>query len=298
MPLIQVLDPREKWVAPVLLAADSRGWSAKRIYEAADAAPGYALLFVHAHPEILRHDRALARELASRGDVTLITDLTQTQVYEDKRAQTRLWADWMPTTWIFNDLDEALSTSLPFPLISKADVGASSYNVRILKDRAELERHLREIFGAGVPVEHCDSKGTRSLQRGYAILQEFVPHQVTYRVNAIGRQRAAFYRYCFADRPMAQTGNVEPARVMTDDLASLFAWSDRFFAHAGTQWCALDALRHPTRGWVLLETSLRWPWPSPGACNQEGRFFLDGRETRRWIEMFQILFDELEAGSF
>ena len=63
-------------------------------------------------------------------------------------------------------------------------------------------------------------------------------------------------RYCYADRMVAQTGNVEPVMQMTPEVESLFEYSDRFFKHAQTKWCAIDVLRDGDQ-WRLLETSDR-----------------------------------------
>jgi hypothetical protein len=77
-------------------------------------------------------------------------------------------------------------------------------------------------------------------------------------------------------------------------LESLLEYSDRFFAEAGTKWCALDVLKDGD-GWKVLESSLAWPWPSPGRCN-EGTIFRS--KNRRWIDMFDVMFDEVEAGAW
>jgi hypothetical protein len=48
-------------------------------------------------------------------------------------------------------------------------------------------------------------------------------------------------------------------------------------------------------GWKVLESSLAWPWPSPGRCN-EGAIFRS--KNRRWIDMLDVMFDEVEAGAW
>ena len=121
------------------------------------------------------------------------------------------------------------------------------------------------------------------------IFQKFVPHDITYRVNAIGKGRAIFFRKNYPDSWMAQTGNVEPSFELNEECESLLEYSDRVFENIGTQWCALDILKDDGK-WKLLETSLAWPWPSPGRCN-EGTIF---RTKRKWIEMFDAMFDSLE----
>jgi len=228
-------------------------------------------------------------------DLTLIQDQAQIDVYEDKSEQFLRWFDWMPDTWLFHDDESAQSFlhNAPYPLVSKANVGASSVNVRILKNKAEAQKHIAQLFGAGVWVHH-GANCPQTRQKGYALLQRFIPHTTTYRVNAMGDARAVFFRYCYPDKPVAQTGNVDPAFEMTPELESLLEYCDRVFADIGSKWCALDVLKDGD-GWALLETSLCWPWPSPGRCN-EGTIFRSN--NRKWIGMFECMFDELERGAW
>jgi len=279
-----VYDPRIKWFEPAVTAARARGYNAGELSDK----PGYCVFLPHANPDQLKVDQAFARTLKH----VMITDLTQIEVYDNKRKQTALWSKWMPETWVFTNKEEALSQNFDFPLISKADVGASSYNVRLIENQNQLEEHVKIIFSKGLEVNHCDSMGTKSLQKGYVILQRFIPHNVTYRVNLIGNARAVFFRYNFPDRPMAQTGNVRPAKVY-DDLADLLDFTDQVNEDVQTKWCAFDILKDGD-SWRLLETSLRWPWPSPGDCDN-GIFFNSGR---KWIDMWEVLMDEVEAGVF
>jgi len=280
-----VYDPRIKWFEPAVTAARARGYNAGELSDK----PGYCVFLPHANPDQLKVDQALARTLKH----VMITDLTQIEVYDNKRKQTALWSKWMPETWVFTNKEEALSQDFDFPLISKADVGASSYNVRLIKDKGHLSEHLEKIFSRGIEVNHCDSIGTKSLQKGYVILQRFIPHDVTYRVNVIGRERAIFYRRNYKDRPMAQTGNVEPSKELTPKDVSLLDYVNEVKEDVQTNWCAFDILQDGN-GWKLLETSLRWPWPSPGDC--DNAVFFNGGKT--WIDMWDVLIDEIEAGAF
>lgn len=291
---VYVLDEREKWVDPVLTTARRRGYEAKEIKCGAEVREGGGIGFIrpHADPKRLlanRDDYALMAE-----HLTMIQDWTQVELYEDKSAQFWRWREWMPDTWRFSTKGEALGfvERSEYPLVSKADVGASSRNVRILNSKAEAAAHVHEVFGKGIEVDHC-SGGAKSKQRGYVLLQRFIPHSVTWRVNAIGRTRAIFRRFNYPDRPVAQTGNVEPVMTLSEETESLLAYANQFFAHAGTQWCAIDVLRDGDQ-WRFLESSCSWPWPSPGLCNEAPLF---GSE-RRWIEMFDVMFDELEAGAW
>jgi glutathione synthase/RimK-type ligase-like ATP-grasp enzyme len=167
----------------------------------------------------------------------------------------------MPATRFFMDEGQAqafVAAEASYPLVSKADVGASSVNVRILYTRDEAQRHIAKLFGDGIFVHH-GANCPQTKQKGYALLQQFIPHTITYRVNIIGNVRAVFFRRNYPDKPVAQTGNTIAAYEMTAELESLLEYADRLAAHIGTKWCALDILKDGN-DWKFLESSLAWPW--------------------------------------
>jgi hypothetical protein len=295
MPHFYCLDEREVWHEAACAAARKAGYTASRIFNGEEAKePGVGFIRPHADWRQLPQNRIDYAQMKAAG-LTMIQDDAQVELYEDKSGQFDRWAEWMPETWFFMD-EGAAQTFLAgaeFPLVSKADVGASSVNVRILYTLEEAQRHIAKLFSDGIWVHH-GANCPQTKQKGYALLQRFIPHKTTYRVNAIGDARAIFFRYCYPDKPVAQTGNVDPAFEMTPELESLLEFSDRFFAHAKTKWCALDVLKDGNE-WKLLETSLAWPWPSPGECNR-GTIFRSG--GKKWIEMFDVMFDEVERGAW
>lgn len=299
-----ILDERQIWHKAACEAARRHGFEASRIFEGSQVNGIRAHLgeataddvgFIRPHADwrrlpINKQDDAIMRER-----LLMIQDRVQVELYEDKSGQFARWGDWMPETWRFTNHDDAAAfvERAEYPLVSKADVGASSVNVRILASAGDALRHVDELFSAGIKVNHgAHCPDTR--QRGYALLQRFIPHTTTWRVNAIGDARAVFKRYCYKDRPVAQTGNVDPTYELDAELESLLEFSDRFFAHAGTKWCAIDVLKDGD-AWRLLETSLAWPWPSPGDCNNGSIFRAGGR---KWIDLFDVMFDELDRGAF
>src|SRR5690606_33901922 len=289
-----ILDERDVWHAAAIEAAARHGHEGRRIkhgHEAEEAGIGF--IRPHADPKRLKANRDDYALMSTH--LKMIQDWTQVDVYEDKSAQFFRWREWMPETWRFESQREALrfADKADLPVVSKADVGASSKNVRILKNQHELVQHIAQAFGSGILVNHCPG-GATSRQKGYVLLQRFIPHKVTWRVNAIGNARAIFKRFCYPDKPVAQTGNVEPVMDLDDETESLLEYADRFFAHAGTKWCAIDVLKDGDK-WRLLETSLAWPWPSPGACNDAPLFRSQGK---RWIQLFDVMFDEFEAGAW
>jgi hypothetical protein len=289
-----ILDEREIWHAAACKAARDHGYEAKRITRGGQVTTeGVGFIRPHADWRVLPQNRIDFEDM--QASLLMIQDREQVRLYEDKSGQFEKWGHWMPDTWRFTDLESAVAQldHCEYPLVSKADVGASSVNVRILWTKDDAVAHVNQLFGGGIRVDH-GAHCPKTLQKGYVLLQRFIRHHITYRVNAMGDARAVFYRYCYPDRPVAQTGNVEPAFEMSDELESLLEYSDRFFAEAGTKWCALDILRDGQE-WKLLETSLAWPWPSPGQCN-EGTIFRSG--GKKWLSMFDVMFDEVERGAW
>lgn len=294
-----ILDEREIWHGPLVAAARARGYDARRIQRGAEASgPGIGFIRPHADPAILPQN--WQDFLAMRSELTMIQDAAQVEVYEDKSEQVRRWGSLMPPSWRFDRLEDATRFVLDHdgPLVSKADVGASSKNVRILRSRSEQLVHLEQLFGPGIVVDHCSGvprRTTRSVQRGYVLLQEFVPHDVTWRVNIIGRAWAIFRRFNFPDRPVAQTGNVEPVMRLDNETESLLEFAANVVDFIDSRWCALDILKTESGGWRLIETSLAWPWPSPGEC-MNAPFF--GETSHRWSQIWELLLDEFEAGAW
>lgn len=288
----QILDEREVWWKPAIEAARHRGYKTARITRGAHAkGPGIGFIRPHADPEILSQNHKDYAAMEHAG-LTMIQDQRQMAVYEDKTLQWQFWGGAMPLTRRFVRKQDALafldSVDYPGALVSKADEGASSENVRILMTRDEQIRHINQVFDRGIAV-NCCSGGATVVQNDYVLLQEFIPHTVTWRVNVVGTKLAAFMRYCYPDRPVAQTGNTKPVMEMTPEVESLFAFSRGIFAQLDTRWCAIDVLKHGDQ-WRLIETSLAWPWPGVG---QQAPFF---GTNRHWGEMWEVMFDEVEAG--
>jgi hypothetical protein len=295
-----VLDERNVWYAAALAAAFRFGYRGKRIFSGAEVeGEGVGFIRPHADPVALRRNQRDFSLMAER--LLMVQDAAMVETYESKSEQFRRWGAWMPLTVRITALDAALEflAAAPYPLVSKADVGASSVNVRILKDATEAARHVHEVFGPGVIVHHCAGGGggvnAKSVQHDYVLLSEFIPHEITWRVNAIGNARAVFMRHNYPDRPVAQTGNTVPVKVMTPQVESLLEYADAFFAEVGTRWCALDILWDAAiMEWRLLESSLAWPWPSPGDCNAATLF----RSPYTWIDMWDCMFSEIENGAW
>lgn len=290
-----ILDERQIWHRAACEAARRHGYSARRIFAGIEV-QGEGIGFIRPHADWRKLPTNRIDDELMRGRLLMIQDRAQVEVYEDKSQQFARWGALMPDTWRFTNAEaaQAFIASADYPIVSKADVGASSVNVRILQNRKQAELHIAQLFGDGIKVNH-GAHCPDTMQRGYALLQRFIPHTTTWRVNAIGDARAVFKRYCYKDRPVAQTGNVDPTYEMSDELESLLEYADRVFEVIGSKWCALDILKDVDGSWKLLETSLAWPWPSPGDCDN-GTIFRSG--GKKWIQMFDVMFDELERGAW
>lgn len=284
---LNIFDSRHVWHGPLIEAATKRGHRAHRIQNMEQVTDGYG--FIRPHPAFMREHRWI--DLQMRNSLTMIQDRAQVEVYEDKSEQFRRWSKWMPRTWRFTDLKSVLSADLPADIVSKADEGASSVNVRVLRDRNALQDHARQVFMGGIEVSRC-ADGHKTTQRDYLLLQEFIPHVITWRVNRIGDKYAVFKRFCYPDKPVAQTGNVEPVVRQDSLIDDLLEFAKSVTEDIGTKWVALDILAADD-GFKLLETSLAWPTTAGGT---DKAIFTDS--PRRWGEIWDLLIDEVERGAF
>lgn len=302
---LTVLDERHVWHGPMIETARARGYDAKRVkyggFDDLKGRTGLGFIRPHAAPAVLRRNIDFD-DPQMRSQLTMVQDRAQVEVYDNKSAQFERWGNLMPYTRRFDNRSNALEFIHQWDggwLVSKADVGASSNNVRILRTRAEQEHHVNQCFGTGLRVTHSAGGGgdrdVESRQQGYVLLQEYVPNNFTWRVNIVGRARAIFKRFNHKTKGTAQTGNVEPVMALDDETESLLFFADRVFEHIGTKWCAIDVLR-AGESWKLIETSLAWPWPSPGRCD-DGPFFGDfAHGDYQWRDMWTLMLDEYEAG--
>jgi glutathione synthase/RimK-type ligase-like ATP-grasp enzyme len=287
-----ILDERDVWHEHIAKAARKAGYEPQRI-KCGDpiTEPGRGFIRPHATPEVLRANQAYYRRTATWA-VCWVQDLHQVLLYENKPLQDYKWGRLMPETFFTSSKPTAhqiLQQHYSFPLVSKAAEGASSKNVRILHDIDELSDHIDQIWSKrGLRICYCDGgagkASTYGYQKGYLYLQEFIPHDRTYRVNVIGNGRAVFERYNYKDKPVAQTGNVRPW--MGVERPDVLEFADEVAERIGTKWAALDILERPEGGFVLLETSLAWPW-KPTEFADVPIF----RTGYKWGELWDCMFD-------
>lgn len=313
---VWILEERDSgWVKGILAAAERNGHTPRRITDGSQVkGPGIGFIRPHANPEILKkniaHDDPLMRE-----QCLMIQDRQQVEVYEDKFEQFRRWGDWMPYTEYHNDKEAALDAVSKFfspdtsgKMVSKAAVGASSRNVWILDSVKEARKHINQLWGEGIRVNHCAGGGGSgpawSVQKGEILMQEFVPqNKFTWRVNRVGDLWAIFQRHNYPDRPVAQTGNTQPVKKLDRHMEHLLDFAYEVTQDIQSKWVALDILWYPDfhikkKGeWQLLETSLAYPWPSPGDCDNNVFWSMNFEDTgRKWVDMFDVMFEQVEAG--
>jgi glutathione synthase/RimK-type ligase-like ATP-grasp enzyme len=284
---------RGRWGTGMRKACQRHGWAFREIEKGEEREGGLGFIRPSAAPGKLMANRLDYAAMAGRG--AMVQDGVQVRLYDDKWTQAQEFGTWLPETHLCTSESQAQVAGglLGFPLVVKADVGASSVNVHVIHRSREYDRLLKEVFrGKGWLVAHC-ADGARSRQKGRLLVQQFIPHDVTWRVNVLGEGRAAFRRFNYPDRPVAQTGNVEPVMALDETVESLLRFVDRLASLFGTRWCAFDILRDGDR-WRLLETSLAWPWPSPGDCMSAPIF----RTPWTWEGLWDSLLEQAQSGVF
>lgn len=140
-------------------------------------------------------------------------------IYENKR----YFYSWLaanhlpcPKTWVFYSLEEARDfiKNYEFPLVAKVNIGASGSGVRILRTLSDAEEYLNQAFTSRAPVRWGPnfSKGGwlkrgfhyikhpsdikkkaksynavwNDKQKGFILLQEYIPHDFEWRIVVIG----------------------------------------------------------------------------------------------------------------
>jgi len=95
-------------------------------------------------------------------------------------------------TFISFDEEECLQklNNLTFPLVSKANVGSSSYSVKKINTRASAKRYIRRAFSSGVSTGFPYYR-----QKGYVYFQEYVKDaRYDLRIILIGNKIFGYYR--------------------------------------------------------------------------------------------------------
>jgi hypothetical protein len=293
---------RVRWGRCIHAAATARGWDSRLFTDAAEVDSGHAFLRIAQHPPRISGDKATATMLLGNPAVTVIPSADQIRWYEDKVAQARDLAPWMPDTRIITDMAEidAAIEALGLPLVSKSREGSSCNNVRLVQTRAQARAEAESaLSGRGIPMKLARRPAR---QTGYLLWQRFLAgNAYMYRVGLCGRLKWMFREGNRPGLPFASgSGLYTPIETLDDETAEVFEAASRFAAATGEAWAGLDYARDPDSGeWRLLETTLAWGMVHPASTR--GCPLLDpgGTPTGRTGEgLWDALLDEIEAGVF
>ena len=275
-------DPKG-WGRDLCKAAIERGHKARLFTSPEGVDGGYCFMHIRQYAPDIGIDQSMAEALNDR--TTLIPDIDQIRLYEDKEKQHQTFSHWMPETRIFHSNDEV--EYLRFPFVSKSKTGAASINVRLIQNRAEADWESGLVFGPGLKIH-------KGVQRGYLIWQRLLEgNPGDYRVIRIGRQHMMLRRWNRANKPMASgSGKFTAITELDDETAAVLETSKQFFDEFRTKWCGIDLVQDPdTLEWKVLESTVGWTFKVYLDCRFIGTDFY-GRDT--WT----VLLNEIEAGAF
>ncbi|NMC60029.1 MAG: hypothetical protein GYA51_11730 [Candidatus Methanofastidiosa archaeon] len=235
---------------------------------------------------------------------------TEIFLYENKR----LLSFWLkanniqhPSTHVFYDYSEAYRfvETTKFPIVAKTNIGAAGSGVQILRDNSETYRYLKSSFfgrGAYQRIGPNFEKGglllrgmryfsrpweaferikiykslTANIQKGFVILQEYIPHDFEWRVVRIGE---SFFAHKKVKKGEKASGTllkeyVDPPKELLDLVASL---TERF--HFYSQ--AIDIFESP-RGYLINEMQCIFGQSDPYQMlvnNKPGRYLM---QSGKW----------------
>ena len=186
--------------------------------------------------------------------------LPEVLIYENKRYFS-FWLDAHdlphPDTRVFYDRKEAerFISSCKFPIVGKMNIGASGHGVEILKDKTAAEKYIDEVFAKGKtsktgpnlkkgkllkrvvnklsnPKEIANrlkiySAITSDVQKGFIIMQEYIPHKFEWRVVRIGDSFFAHKKLLKKDKASGSLlkGYEDPPKDLLDFVKEI---TDRF----------------------------------------------------------------------
>ena len=182
--------------------------------------------------------------------------INEVRIYENKR----FFAYWAqankiphPKTWIFYNKKEALSARdvFPLPLVGKMNIGASGNGVRILRTMNEVSSYIKSAFNKGItsgtgptlskgklfprawqkithPYELLNRLRTykdiaSDRQKGFVILQQYIPHEYEWRAVVIGESYFAHKKMVSGEKASGSLIKKyeNPPQVLLDFVRSL-----------------------------------------------------------------------------
>jgi len=128
------------------------------------------------------------RVMVSQLGLNIYPSLDEIWLYESKR-RTQLFLEASglphPRTWCFYDLNEAIDflNTAQLPLVFKADAGATTSGVVILRNRKKARDFVLRAFRRGFAPSR---RNPMDRQWGFVILQEYLPDAREWRMVRIG----------------------------------------------------------------------------------------------------------------
>lgn len=258
--MLTIFDTGHKWV-PEMVAAAKRarlfGGPEFRVTADPDKVEDLVFFPMNQFSPKIDQDRRNLSVILNRSRNT-VQDSEQLRMYERKVSQCDTYREWIPKTWIFTDREQAVDFAdrnyeSSRPVISKSTIGSSSHNVRLLSNTRAMLAEAEFAFGDGFEVQG-------GWQQGYVLWQEYVPHDVTWRVTVLGRQLSFYCRFNYVDRPMAAPASevgFAPVTSWSDVPTSLLEYANAFFNEFDLKFCAADFIPYGD-SWRLLETATSW----------------------------------------
>lgn len=141
-----------------------------------------------------------------------------------------------PQTWVFYKKDEALKFALnaELPVVAKTMIGASGTGVEIIKTKTNLDNYINRAFGKGIKRRLGPNRQTGNIktwcskafgdpgfaikkikkyfeiykdtQNGFAIFQEYIPHDFEWRAVKIGESYFAHKKIKYKDMASGSKG--------------------------------------------------------------------------------------------
>jgi glutathione synthase/RimK-type ligase-like ATP-grasp enzyme len=207
--------------------------------------------------------------------------LNEVIIYENKRMlATFLKASEisMPDTWVFYNKGQAniFAENVKLPIVAKTGIGASGTGVKIIRKQKDLNLYIKTAFGKGIKRRLGPNRTTGSIktwtkkafispsfllkkirkyievyqdtQKGFVILQEYIPHDYEWRVIRIGDSWFGHQKIKQGDKASGSKGiNYVTPPLDLMDFCREICEKHEFLC------MALDVFEHPTKGYVINE---------------------------------------------
>lgn len=255
-------------------------------------------------PDHLQIARSLLPIIEYQLGLAVYPDQRSCWHFDDKVKQSYLFAAAgipTPKTWVCFDRQEALDFAIKadYPLVIKLRSGASSRNVRLLKNSAQARRWVELLFGRGIGsmADYSDTQikaiyrrlryvakillTDRSvyhdweIHKDYVLFQEFIPdNSFDIRVHVIGNRAFGLRRFNRPGDFRASGGHqddMNPDEVDLDAVRLAFDVAERL----GMQCAAIDILK---RGDECLISEISYTSYAWAVTDCPGHWELDGRK--------------------